>query len=143
MRKRVDTARNEGRLNISAMGLKEIPEEVMKMYDYEFNKKESSIAWGEVVDLTRFVAADNELETIPVECFPDVDGNSLEQDDENPSPQFGGIEHLDLHGNLLFDVPVGLRRLERLTSLNLASPPNLNTTVAESNTQIVPKSTDE
>lgn len=121
MRKRVDTARVEGRLNISAMGLKEFPEEVLMMYDYEYNKKESGIAWGEVVDLTRFIAADNELERIPDECFPDVDVNSLTQDDDVPGPQFGGIEYLDLHGNLLNDVPVGLRQLGRLTSLNLVS----------------------
>jgi hypothetical protein len=121
MRKRVDNARMEGRLNISAMGLKELPEDVLKMYDYEFNKKESDIAWGEVVDLTRFIAADNEIETIPNECFPDVDFNAMAQDEDNNGLQFGGIEYLDLHGNLLYDVPVGLRRLERLTSLNLVS----------------------
>jgi hypothetical protein len=143
MRKRVDAARTEGRLNISAMGLKEIPEEVIKMFDYEYNKNESSIAWGEVVDLNRFVAADNELETIPEECFPDIDVNPANQDDESPTSQFGGVEHLDLHGNLLFDVPVGLRRLERLTSLNLASVPKLKPTITDSNTQTVPKSVNE
>lgn len=125
MRKRVDTARMEGRLNISAMGLKELPEEVLKMYDYQFNKTESNIAWGEVVDLTRFIAADNEIESIPDDCFPDIDINGLGQDDDGNGPQFGGIEHLDLHGNLLFDVPIGLRRLERLTYLNLVSAKTL------------------
>lgn len=120
MRKRVDAARSEGRLNISGLDLKEIPEEVLKMYDYEYNKAQSGIAWGEAMDLSRFVAADNELETIPNECFPDIDVHAFNQDDET-NLVFGGIDHLDLHGNLLFDVPIGLRRLERLTYLNLVS----------------------
>jgi hypothetical protein len=124
MRKRVDAARTEGKLNISAMGLKELPEEVLKMYDFEFNKTESNIAWGEVIDLTRFIAADNEIETISEECFPDIDFNEMGQNDDGNGPQFGGIEYLDLHGNLLFDIPIGLRRLERLTHLNLVSKMN-------------------
>ncbi|KAF2398547.1 L domain-like protein, partial [Trichodelitschia bisporula] len=109
---RVDAARIDGRLNISAMVLKTIPDEVLNMYDYETNKA-STTMWNEVVDLVRFVAADNEIETIPDTVFPDAD-------DPDKAPQFGGVEHLDLHGNLLFDVPVGLRRLEHLTTLNLS-----------------------
>ncbi|KAF2663825.1 L domain-like protein, partial [Microthyrium microscopicum] len=120
MRRRVDTARSEGRLNIAGMSLKEIPEEVLKMYDYEYNKDQSGIAWGEVMNLTKFIAADNELESIPGEVFPDIDMNNLADDDDSLGPQFGGLEHLDLHGNLLFDVPPGLRRLTQLTSLNLS-----------------------
>lgn len=118
MRRRVDAARSEGRLNIAAMGLKQIPEEVMKMYDYEYNK-DNDTAWGEVVDLTKFIAADNELETIQEEVFPDIDPHDLGQDDETKGPQFGGIELLDLHGNVLFDIPVGFKRLQMLTVLNL------------------------
>lgn len=118
MRRRVDAARSDGRLNIAAMGLKEVPEEVLKMYDYEYNK-DNDTAWGEVVDLTRFIAADNELETIQDEVFPDTDPESISQDDNTKAPQFGGIEHLDLHGNVLFDLPTGLRRLQMLTVLNL------------------------
>lgn len=120
IRRRVDSARSDGRLNISAMSLKDIPEEVLKMYDYEFNK-DTDIAWNEVVDLTRFIAADNEIETIPDAVFPDVDGDAYNEDDDAATPKFGGIEVLDLHGNNLFDVPMGLRRLECLTSLNLVS----------------------
>ena len=121
IRRRVESARTDGRLNISAMELKEFPEEVMKMYDYESNKQSSDIAWNEVVDLVRFIAADNEIESIPDAAFPDVDSNAFGQEDDTATPQFGGIELLDLHGNLLFDVPIGLRRLERLTTLNLVS----------------------
>lgn len=118
MRRRVDAARSDGRLNIAAMGLKQIPEDVLKMYDYEYNK-DNDTAWGGVVDLTRFIAADNELETIQDEVFPDVEQSDLGQDDESKGPQFGGIELLDLHGNVLFDIPAGLRRLSMLTVLNL------------------------
>jgi len=118
MRRRVDAARSNGRLNIAAMELKEIPEEVLKMYDYEFNK-DRDVAWGEVVNLTRFIAADNELEAIQDEAFPDIDPDGLAQDDNSNGPQFGGIEVLDLHGNLLSHIPAGLRRLENLTVLNL------------------------
>ena len=120
IRKRVDTARSDGRLNVSAMGFKDIPDEVLKMYDYDFNK-DTDVAWNEVVDLTRFIAADNEIETIPDAVFPDVNGDSYNEDDDAATPKFGGIEVLDLHGNNLFDVPMGLRRLECLTSLNLVS----------------------
>lgn len=118
MRRKVDTARSDGRLNISAMGLKDIPEEVLKMYDYEYNK-DGEIAWGEVVDLTRFVAADNEIESIGEGVFPDVDAD--DDIEEGMEPKFGGIEVIDLHGNNLFDLPMGLRRLGCLTSLNLVS----------------------
>ena len=118
MRRRVDAARSDGRLNIAAMELKKIPEEVLMMYDFESNK-DHNIAWGEVVNLTRFIAADNELEAIQDEVFPDVDPDDFGQDDNDKGPQFGATEILDLHGNLLFDIPVGLRRLQNLTVLNL------------------------
>jgi hypothetical protein len=121
VRKRVDAARSDGRLNISAMQLKDIPEEVLKMYDYNYNK-DNDVPWNEVMDLTKFIAADNEIETIPDAVFPDVDSNDYDEDsDDAVTPKFGGLEILDLHGNNLFDVPMGLRRLGCLTSLNLVS----------------------
>jgi hypothetical protein len=122
IRTRVDIARSDGRLNISAMGLKELPEEVLKMYDYDANA-DSSVQWNEVVDLVRFVAAENEIETIGEAFFPDVDLHASDDDSEGALvPKFGGVEVLDLHGNVLFDVPIGLRRLGCLTSLNLVRP---------------------
>jgi hypothetical protein len=117
IRRRADSARSDGRLNISALALKEIPEEVLKMYDYEYNKDSSGVAWGEAVDLTKFIAADNELEAIPDEIFPDTSADA--PDDDDTPVQFGGLELLDLHGNHLTALPVGIRRLERLTLLNL------------------------
>lgn len=109
--KRVAEGRLEGRLNISAMGLKEMPSAVLNMYEVSGNASDS-VAWGEFVDLVKLSAADNDLQIIPDEMFP----NELEED---KALQFGGLESLDLHGNLLQSVPLGFRRLERLTVLNL------------------------
>lgn len=117
LRRRIDTARSDGRLNIAAMGFKEIPEEVMTMYDFE----STGGSWAEAVDLTRFVAADNEIELIGDNVFPDVDPRDLADDEDAKGNQFGGLETLDLHGNVLIALPVGLRRLELLTVLNLVS----------------------
>ncbi|KAI1453350.1 hypothetical protein F4805DRAFT_443905, partial [Annulohypoxylon moriforme] len=120
MQSRIDTARTTGRLNIAAMGLKQIPTEVLKMYDLESVDGPGS-SWAESVDLTRFVAADNELETIDDMIFPDSDPNDFSNEEECEGRIFGGLESLDLHGNMLIALPMGLRRLQLLTSLNLAS----------------------
>ncbi|KAF1987043.1 L domain-like protein [Aulographum hederae CBS 113979] len=119
IRRRVDAARSDGKLNISALNLKEVPEEVMSMYNYDANAA-SSVTWSEVVDLVRFNAAENELETIPDELFPNIDPRSLSINDDSKACEIGGIESLDLHGNLLRSIPIGLRHLERLTVLNLS-----------------------
>lgn len=118
LKKRVESARTDGRLNIAAMSLKEIPSEVMNMYNLE---SIDSGSWAESVDLTRFVAADNELSSIGEDVFPDVDPREMIDDEDYQGNQFGGLETLDLHGNLLQALPMGLRRLEMLTTLNLVS----------------------
>ncbi|KFY45612.1 hypothetical protein V494_00866 [Pseudogymnoascus sp. VKM F-4513 (FW-928)] len=120
LRKRIDSARTDGRLNIAAMGFKEIPDEVMNMYNLEDINGQAS-SWAESVDLTRFVAADNELETIGDDIFPDMDPRDSADDDDARGNQFGGLETLDLHGNTLISIPSGLRRLELLTTLNLSN----------------------
>ncbi|KAF2009767.1 hypothetical protein BU24DRAFT_81698 [Aaosphaeria arxii CBS 175.79] len=117
LRKRIDAARVEGRLNIAALGLNEIPDEVLGMYKYDPN--DNSVAWGEVVDVTTIIAADNALESLPQDMFPDVDFNALDDSDE-ASPQFGGVQSLDLHGNVLLQLPSGLGRLTYLSKLNLS-----------------------
>lgn len=116
LRKRVDAARAEGRLNIAAMGLSEVPDEVLNMYRYD---PDANMAWGEVVDLTALIGADNELETLPESMFPDVDYEAAMESDDNV-PQFGGIMNLDLHGNLFRKLPMGLGRLPQLSKLNLS-----------------------
>ncbi|KAI0858449.1 hypothetical protein F4860DRAFT_301612 [Xylaria cubensis] len=121
MQSRIGTARVSGRLNIAAMGLKEIPDEVLKMYDLESIGRTDG-AWAESVDLTRLVAADNELETIDDSIFPDVDPHDLNSDDVDDRGRiFWGLESADLHNNMLISLPLGLRRLHQLTSLNLTS----------------------
>lgn len=120
VKSRVTTARASGRLNIAALGLKEIPKEVLDMYSLESIGTYDG-SWAESVDLTRFVAADNELEMLDENVFPDVDPEELaEAEDAQPSI-FAGLETLDLHGNVLIALPAGLRRLTLLTSLNLVS----------------------
>lgn len=116
LRKRVATARTDGRLNIAALGLKEIPAEVTNMY----NANLGDVAWYESVDLTRLVAADNEIEVLDDKLFPDDVISSRDGEDDYQGSLFGGLETLDLHGNNLKAVPFGLRRLEHLTTLNVS-----------------------
>lgn len=120
--KRIDAARADGRLNIAALGLKGIPDEVLRMYDAEQMEK-SNMTWSETVDLTRLIAADNEIEMISDNIFPDIDAEAISPEDEDAAKglQFRGLEMLDLHGNALTAVPVGLIRLDRLTVINLVS----------------------
>jgi hypothetical protein len=119
LRKRIEAARGDGRLNIAGMGLKNIPDEVLGMYD---QREDSSLNWSQMTDLVRFVAADNDIDTISDDIFPDV-ATEIAMDDQNEVKglQFRGVEMLDLHGNNLQAVPAGLRWLERLTNLNLVS----------------------
>lgn len=118
VKSRVTTARSSGRLDIAALGLKEIPKEVLDMYSLESIGKYDG-SWAESVDLTRFVAADNELEMIDESVFPDVDPEELAEVEDAQGSIFAGLETLDLHGNVLIALPAGLRRLALLTSLNL------------------------
>lgn len=119
LRNRINIARMDGKLNIAAMNLKAIPEEVLKMYD-SAALAESNVNWAEVVDLTKFIAADNEFEEFDEAVFPDLTPDDVAEDDSAEGNQFGGLELLDLHGNALHTLPTGLRRLERLTSLNVS-----------------------
>jgi Leucine-rich repeat (LRR) protein len=117
LRKRIDAARVDGRLNIAAMGLKEFPDDVLTMYKYD--PDDNSIAWGEVVDLTTLIAADNEIKSLPDGLCPDVDIDSFGDSDEDGA-QFGALQTIDLHGNMLQTIPMGFRRLTQLTKLNLS-----------------------
>ena len=119
LRKRIDDARRHGRLNIAAMSFSSIPEEVLCMYDSEAMEA-SSVPWSETVDLTRLNAADNEIAELEDGIFPDVSPADMAEKEDGKGSQFGGLEHIDLHGNQLHRVPQGLRQLNRLTSLNLA-----------------------
>ncbi|RKF73005.1 Leucine-rich repeat-containing protein 40 [Golovinomyces cichoracearum] len=117
LKKRIRSAQKDGKLNISAMGLKTIPLEVMNMYSL---KSIEGISWGEVVNLTKLIAADNEIEEIPQSTFPDINSNELLDDDgENSRNPFCFLEVINLRGNNLKTLPIGLRKLEYLTTLNL------------------------
>ncbi|RAK98008.1 uncharacterized protein BO80DRAFT_167853 [Aspergillus ibericus CBS 121593] len=118
LRKRIEAGRTSGHLNIAAMSLKELPKEVMTMYDFDPN---STTEWYESVDLVRFVAADNEFTELPDEAFPDIDAQELDPDIDEKGNQLGGLELLDLHGNILQSLPMGFRRLQRLHTLNLSN----------------------
>jgi Leucine-rich repeat (LRR) protein len=116
LRTRLEAGRSSGHLNIAAMSLLALPEEVMTMYDFD---PESSTEWYESVDLVKFIAADNEFVELPEPAFPDIDLEDPDADERGN--QFGGLELLDLHGNLLSSLPIGLRRLQRLHTLNLSN----------------------
>lgn len=120
LQNRVNTARTTGRLNIAALHLKEIPVEVLKMYDLESIGTFDG-SWAESVDLTRFVAADNEFEELDDFIFPDSSPSSFDEAQASQGNIFAGLETLDMHGNLLVNVPLGFRRLTCLTSLNLSN----------------------
>lgn len=118
LKRRVKAALFSGHLNVAAMGLKSIPPEVKRMYDLSENVE---IDWSECVDLTRLAAADNELETLEDDIFPDATNAELENaEGEEYDGQFRGLEALDLHSNLLKELPLGLRRLQNLRILNLS-----------------------
>ena len=119
LRKRIDDARRDGRLNISAMNLSAIPDEVMRMYDAEAMES-SSVPWNETVDLTRLIAADNDISELHDNVFPDISLADMADSEDSKGNQFGGLEHIDLHGNGILQMPMGLRQLSRLTSLNLS-----------------------
>lgn len=118
LKKRVEGARASGTLNIAAMSLTEIPNEVINMYEFD---SENSSNWFENVDLVKFIAADNELTEIADIVFPDIDPVDFDPDSDERGPQFGGLETLDLHGNKLLSLPLGVRRLHQLRILNLSN----------------------
>ena len=119
LRKRINAARTDGYLNVAAFGLKKIPAEILHMYDQDAVSA-SGVPWFENVDLVKFNAADNELITLDDNAFPDVPPTEVDDTAGDEYCQvFAGLERLDLHGNQLVMVPIGFRRLQRLTSLNL------------------------
>ncbi|RMY46733.1 hypothetical protein D0863_15786 [Hortaea werneckii] len=119
LKQRIKIAWTSGKLNIAGLGLNSVPEEVLGMYESKA-MEEGKANWAEVVDLTRMIAADNEFTELPTKMFPDFSIEEMEQDEESMGSPFGGLEMLDLHGNQLQTLPMGLRRLERLTTLNLS-----------------------
>ncbi|KAI5281231.1 hypothetical protein KEM54_003331 [Ascosphaera aggregata] len=121
LKKKAKQGRATGILNIAALGLTEMPEEIMRMYDFNPDDDDSGGGWAESVDLVKLIAADNEFEMLSESVFPDVDPlAAMENDDIEGNFQFFGLETIDLHGNRLGQLPPGFRRLERLRLLNLS-----------------------
>ena len=119
LRRRIANARSDGRLNIAAMGLKELPSELLHMYDTSALDTDGS--WAETVDLIKLVAADNEIQSLNDVFFPHkVSATHCDGGDDYHGNIFWGLETLDMHGNLLRALPQGLAALERLTSLNVS-----------------------
>ncbi|KAL9126691.1 MAG: hypothetical protein Q9217_004302 [Psora testacea] len=119
LRQRIANARSDGRLNIAAMALSELPSEVLRMYDASAYDNDGS--WAESVDLVRLVAADNEITSLGDHFFPHDGPGALDDvEHANPGSIFGGLETLDLHGNVLRTIPPGLAVLKRLTTLNIS-----------------------
>lgn len=114
--KRIESARVNGHLNAADMQLKGLPDDIRNMYDAD-SMVNSGIAWHETVDLCTLILADNEIDELTDKDFPDMDPRDCES---SAGMQFAGLVTLDLRGNLLQSLPIGLHRLERLTTLNLA-----------------------
>lgn len=120
LHKRIEMARTTGKLNISALGLKKLPKEINEMYNLDSIASDQG-EWYESVDLVRMVAADNELDVLDEWAFPDFTVEAAQSlDDDFGGSIFRGLETLDLHGNRLLALPQGLRRLERLVTLNMS-----------------------
>ena len=118
LKKRTNNAKSDGKLNIAALCLTDIPVEVLKMYDHDASTEGGS-NWYEEVDVTRLNAADNELKSLPEELFP-PDVSRTSDSEEGNQGIFAGLEAIDLHGNQLSSLPAGFSRLDRLVTLNLS-----------------------
>ncbi|KAL8932907.1 MAG: hypothetical protein Q9216_006618 [Gyalolechia sp. 2 TL-2023] len=125
LRKRINSARSDGKLNISGMALMEFPEAILKMY--EPDAMTDGATWYESVGLVRLDASNNELE--------DLGWDSLEKGLENREDQpyesiFSGLKSLNLSKNRLECLPSTVRDLDNLTVLNL-SRNRLNTSMSD------------
>ena len=116
LRNRISSARSDGRLNIAAMGLRNIPTEILNMYDMS---DMTDGTWAESVDLVKLIAADNEIHSLDDNFFPI--GDTLgDADNDHPGSIFGGLEVLDLHGNVLEAISPGIAAMKHLTTMNVS-----------------------
>ncbi|KAF2153651.1 L domain-like protein, partial [Myriangium duriaei CBS 260.36] len=117
--KRIDTARRGGKLLLSGMDLDQIPAAVLQMYDSQ-SIADSGIAWNEAVDITTFIAADNRLGSLSDDAFPDIDPEDTYSEADKQASIFAAVVRMDIRSNQLLGLPVGLKYLRRLTTLNLS-----------------------
>lgn len=127
LKKRIRSARSDGRLNVSNMELKAIPKEVYDMYKAgSDDEDDDGPKWYESAEMKRIILADNEIEAIE-EHFAEVFGGlqSIDVCIDLLYKQNMVIRHLltlfKAHNNCLTAVPKNWSRLGLLTSLNLVS----------------------
>ncbi|KAI8141966.1 hypothetical protein BJV82DRAFT_670068 [Fennellomyces sp. T-0311] len=103
-------AKSSGKLNISNRDLDRVPDEVWSMYHVDPNKivvdfsSASDDAWYDQNELTKFIAADNNISEI----------------DERIGQEFGALTTLDFRNNRLEALPNSLSQLQQLTVLHLS-----------------------
>ncbi|KAL8993674.1 MAG: hypothetical protein Q9188_007270 [Gyalolechia gomerana] len=115
LRKRINSARNDGKLNISGLSFKKFPEEVLKMY--EPDAMTDGATWYECVGLTRLDASNNEIEALD---WDRLDKGAEDGEDQPDESIFSGLQSLNLQNNRLQSLPSTLRSFEDLTVLNLS-----------------------
>ncbi|KAG8529955.1 uncharacterized protein KY384_005436 [Bacidia gigantensis] len=119
LNKRIRSARMDGKLNIAAMGLKQLPAEILSMYDMNDDIADGS--WAESVDLVKLIAADNEITYIEDSLLPVGKPETFANGEEDSQGLvLASLENLDMHGNLLRTLPHRMENLQCLTILNLS-----------------------
>ncbi|KAI9796983.1 MAG: hypothetical protein M1835_002506 [Candelina submexicana] len=136
LRERVKVAIDSGRLDISGLNLTHISYPIPGLRHIEVGggPQDNNTLWYEVNDIFNFCAANNRLEIIPDEMFPDVDsqGTAVWNNVESRGPSFTNVMSMDLRNNRLRSIPLGLRRLETLNRLDLS-----NNNLANSSLEII------
>ncbi len=117
LQKRLEAARVTGRLNISSLGFQEIPRDVLNLYDVGTTTDD----WVSSVDLVHMNAAYNEIEQLSEDLFPDIENEDVTENDSPKGLLFRSLKKLELQGNKLKSLTLGMRKLEYLKSLNLVS----------------------
>ncbi|CAO3665316.1 unnamed protein product [Rhizopus stolonifer] len=104
----IKQAKGSGRLDISSRDLKEIPEEVLKMYHVDpktvvVDFSSSGDSWYDAEELGKFMAGDNQITHI----------------DERFGKEFGSLKQIDFRVNKLSSLPESIELLQNLTSVLL------------------------
>ncbi|CAO3627197.1 unnamed protein product [Cunninghamella echinulata] len=105
----IQKAKSTGKINISNRELDHIPEQIITMYHVDPNSividfNSSGDAWYDAVELSKFVASDNEIKVV----------------DDRLGKEFGALTVLDFRNNLLQNLPSTLTLLKQLTVVQLS-----------------------
>ncbi|ORZ22200.1 hypothetical protein BCR42DRAFT_433534 [Absidia repens] len=105
----IQQAKSSGRMNLAHRHLEKVPDQILNMYHVDPNSivvdfsSSGGDAWYDAVELTKFVAAFNDITVM----------------DERIGTEFGALTLLDFRNNRLQGLPSSLAQLERLTTLHL------------------------